>query len=500
MTDKKMLARNLMSELGVSGLKTTGGLITEEFLPQVAGKRGIRIYKEMSSNDSIISSILFAIEMMVRAVEWRVIPDRIGKYIANEARMKPQPRPQGLGQGQQAEQERAQGKEQEKEPAEEEEKKINKLLGEGVASASPDEQKAIAFIEGVLFKDMDHTWDDFLAEVMSMITYGWSLHEIVFKIRNGEDSEFDDGKIGIKKLPIRSQDTLHKWEFDGYGGISGIWQYTDASFDSRSKRNLPPTIFIPFEKCLLFRPRMYKNSPEGRSVLRNAYRSWYMLKRLQEIESIGIERELNGIPVAYIPMEVMGSSDADDVACVTEYRRIVRDVRFNEQGGIVLPSDPFVNEDGSYTDMPLVRLELLASKGTRNIDTNEVIGRYAQDIARTVLADFLMLGARDQGSFALSRSKVDIFLRAMRGWLESVAAVINRNLVTKLWQVNGFDEDTKPMVFPGRIAPENLDELGSYIDRLARAGMPLFPDDDLENVLRESAGLPDRAPYVEGEY
>lgn len=35
-----------------------------------------------------------------------------------------------------------------------------------------------------------------------------------------------------------------------------------------------------------------EKDPEGKSILRNAYRSWYFKKRIQEIEGIGIEATL----------------------------------------------------------------------------------------------------------------------------------------------------------------------------------------------------------------
>ena len=59
----------------------------------------------------------------------------------------------------------------------------------------------------------------------------------------------------------------------------------------------PPSykqVVIPMEKCLLFRTQTHKNNPEGRSILRNAYRSWYFKKRIEEIEGVGIERDLAG--------------------------------------------------------------------------------------------------------------------------------------------------------------------------------------------------------------
>lgn len=42
-----------LAELGSAGLNQQGGLIHEEFLPQLQGLRAIRVYREMSANDPV---------------------------------------------------------------------------------------------------------------------------------------------------------------------------------------------------------------------------------------------------------------------------------------------------------------------------------------------------------------------------------------------------------------------------------------------------------------
>lgn len=46
------------SELGRIGQRRYGGVIYEEFLPELRGKRGIAVYNEMSENDDIVGAIL----------------------------------------------------------------------------------------------------------------------------------------------------------------------------------------------------------------------------------------------------------------------------------------------------------------------------------------------------------------------------------------------------------------------------------------------------------
>ena len=103
-----------------------------------------------------------------------------------------------------------------------------------------------------------------------------------------------------------------------------------------------------------------------------------------------------------------------------------------------------------------------------------------------------MLGSGDKGSFALSKSKTDLFLAAASGYTEAIASVLNRQLITRLWEINGFDPDLMPSIAFGGIAPVDLAELGAFVRDIAGAGMALFPDDDTENTIRRAAGFPEK--------
>jgi hypothetical protein len=46
-------------------------------------------------------------------------------------------------------------------------------------------------------------------------------------------------------------------------------------------------------------------------MLRTAYRPWFMKKRLEEFESIGIERDLAGLPIMWLP-----TADGSDCVCL----------------------------------------------------------------------------------------------------------------------------------------------------------------------------------------
>lgn len=414
---------NPMDELGSSGLRQFSGVINEEFLLQLRGRRKIKIFKEMRDNDPVVGAILFATDMLLRNVEWHIQP----------------------------------------------------------ATEAPSDIEVAEFVDSCT-KDMEHTWTNFISEAMSMLVFGYSPHEIVYKQRKGPDSpepenksKFNDGKIGWRKLPIRSQDTLQKWFLAENGDIKGFQQLPPNTSGFRD---------IPWEKMLLFRTQSHKNNPEGRSVLRNAYRPWYFKKRIEEIEGVGIERDLAGLPIAKVPPEIMTSTaTADQKAVFEAIKDIVRNVRRNEQEGIVFPL--MYDEAGNE----IYKMELLSTGGKRQFDTSKIVTRYDQRIAMTILADFVLLGHDKVGSFALSSDKTALYTTALGAWLKEIEEVLNRFAVTRLLEINNIPLEARPTIKAGDIEKKDIEKWTSAIERMLNSGAILWTE-ELNNTVKEELDLP----------
>lgn len=330
------------------------------------------------------------------------------------------------------------------------------------------------FANEVFFDGMEVPWDEFMSQALSFLPYGFSLHELVMLRRA-------DGFFGVRKLAYRPQTTIERWVYDDKGNLLGAVQK-----DPRTNRDIP----LSSERLLHLRLSTATNSPEGRSILRNAYRPYYYATHIENIEAIAIERELNGVPVIRIPSQYLTADSGPEVQIREEYLRVARDLKMNEQGSLVIPSDTYRNADGSLTNIPKVQVSLIASEGNRAIDTSKTIVRYRQDMARTVLADFVMLGAGERGSFALSKSKTDLFLTALQGHAELIASAINRQILPKLWVVNGKNPDLMPSLVAANVAPVDLEEIGTFVRDVSGAGFPVFPDEQIEAALLDAAGLP----------
>jgi hypothetical protein len=408
-----------MVELGTTGLRRTGGFISEERLPQLSGDKALAVYREMRDNSSAVGALLFVLEMLARGTGKRV---------------------------------------------------------EAGGESNADNQAKELILSSL--DDMSMSWPDTLSEILSCAVYGFSYHELVYKVRQGQQSEpgksshHDDGFLSWRKWPIRAQETRWRWEFADDGGLSGMHQLDPAT---------GTYAFIPLDKALLFRLFAYKNNPEGRSLLRNAYRPWFFLKRIQEYEAIGIERDLAGLPVMRIPAQVM----SDDTQ-MEKWKKLVADIKRNEQAGVVIPSDMYGD-----TDKPQYELTLLTSGGERQVPTDPVVKRYESDILKTAIADFIQLGNQEVGARSLGDTKAQLFATSVNALLDSVAGVINRHAIPRVMALNGLAVEQPPHLVFDDVEFEDVVGWAEAVAKMTGAGMPLFPDPVVENVVRSKLDFPE---------
>ncbi len=428
---KKLSETEAKKILGVAGDNTSNGQIrADEFLPELRGKKAIRKYREMRDNDSTIGAVMYATEQVLRDVDLKVMP----------------------------------------------------------ANDSAEAKEEAEFVKSVL-DDMDHTLDDHIAESLSNLSYGFAWFDVIYKRRNGptersdkKRSKYTDGRMGVRKIAIRAPWTISRFDVDQQtGDVKGIYQ--DGSGYNNSN-------YIPTRKSLYYRTTTINGDPAGRSILRNAYTSYEYVNNLQSIEAIAVERELAGIPVARIPAEYLsGDATATQSGFVNNLQSILRDVKFNEQGYIILPSDTYPDKDGAPTNQKLVDVELMSSSGSRNIDIDPIVRRYQHDIARSVLSEFLMLGGGNTGSYALSKSKTDLFLRALESYIQAIVDVLNKQLVERLWELNGLNYDLMPTIVAGDVAPHDLREIAAFLRNLNGADINVSDHPEVIQDLMDIAEL-----------
>lgn len=409
---------DLFTAQGVNGLREFAGFIWEEPEVKLRGPAGMRVFARMAQTP-ILAAGLHAIDTVIRGVDWTVMP---AKADENE------------------------------EP-------------------SPEAVEIADWVREMLLETGAQAWTDFVSEALSFCEFGYSLFEIIYERR-------DDGRIGVKDIQPRPQESVSGWVFDENQVLQAVKQ-TDPATGVEA--------VMPLEKCLHFVLKPRKRNPEGQSLIRAGYSSWKRMERLKLIEDIGIERDLTGVPVMYIPAAVLNNAELK-----ATYAKLVRDVRFNEQAGVLLPSDPWRDEKGQIiAGSRAYELSLLSSNNTRSVQLQPVLDRCEAEMGRLLLTDFLLLGG-GRGAYALSKDKTDLFQRSVKALLSVIAGVANPKLIGRVCTLNGIGKELWPSIKAGDPSPEDLAALAGYVSTLASAGAELFPDPALENELRQRGQLPAR--------
>jgi 2'-5' RNA ligase len=410
------------AEVGTSGLRQFSGWVLDEWLGELQGREAAWRYREFMDNDPVAGGFLFLIEMLAQRVTYSVE--------GGQARWR-------------------------------------------------------NHVEECMH-DMSHGWDDFICEALTHLPYGYAFHEEVFKYRRGEQpgqdemsedtpsteepqhpasSVYTDGLVGWRKLPLRAQETTLHWDFDGYSSLRGLIQLDWHG----SQHNIPIT------KGVLIRNRRVRNNPEGYSILRRAWTSFFRMRGLQDIEAIGAARDLAGIPSAKPPPGVNLFAE-ENKALYNEIVELVTTVHRDEDEGLVWPTNEW-------------EFELVSSSGSRQFDIDKIIRRYEQRIAASVAADFMLLGQDGLGSYAMVDVKSELFGMAMDTMIDQILKPMNRYAIPRLLRLNGVRTNDPPKIVATTAGRIDLEKVGLFLSNMAAAGLTLPDDPKFKKQLFEAAGL-----------
>jgi hypothetical protein len=445
--------RNLVhNELGRSGLRRFfPGWIRDENLPELQGRRKYLVFNEMGDQNAYCAACLNAFAMFLRRAEWKVDP------VIDD----------------------------------------NKTNG------------SAKFLEE-LMGDMEHAWQTFIATASRVVPQqGFAPFELIYKIRDGEkedhrySSKFEDGLIGWQNLSLRAPETILHWVWyeDDPNRLQGLIQLTPPDY--------PPNLFIPVEKMLLLRAEPGTENPEGRSVLRSSYKSFFTIKYAEDIRNVIMERGGAGIPTAYVPPTIAdpwvrdpltgevelnedtGLPEVDPVAQLTLQSIIdtLTNMRQGEEPYIIIPTQ--YDEKGNK----LFDITYLTNEGGSLISQiNDTIKEEGMKILMSTMTEFLALGtnATGGGSFALSKDKTDNFTLAITSYLDAFEESINNQAVRRIFKLNPQFEDVEvlPRIVHTPIVPIDMRDVGMILGMFKGVGWDISDDQKIKNAILDELGLP----------
>ncbi len=317
------------------------------------------------------------------------------------------------------------------------------------------------FIEDCLFNTMEQTWDDLLREILTMLPFWFSVFEKVYSV--------EDDKIKIKKLWFRKQTTVMKWETMEWTA----W-ITQRIVSANAESQELWQVSIPSDKLLIFSYRREGDNYEWISVLRSAYKHWYIKDKLIKFDAVKHERLSIWFPVITIPA---AANDQDKL----EAKTIWMNVRANEQTCVVLPS-------------PEWKFEFSDTRVWNWTDLMESINFHNREIAKNVLAHFMELWNTQSWSRSLGDSQTELFLQSLNSIWKQICDTFNRFVIPQVVDYN-FNVDIYPKLAFDVIEQKDMEKFATTISTLIGAAA-INPDEDLEDHLRDILQLPARMKDV----
>ena len=382
----------------MAGTKIIDGYLDEEYNPQLAGFKGMEVYDRMRRSDAQVSAVLLAMELPIRNAFWDI------------------------------------------EPAKNENDEV-----------TPEYQEQADFAKEALFEKMSDGWDNKLREILTMLPFGFSLFEKVYKV--------EDDRVWIDKLGFRKQVTIQRWITTAR--LPGVTQLLPTPGPTGEFE-----VSIPGKQLLLFSFRKEGDNYSGISVLRSAYKNYFIKDKLYKFDAVKHERQGVGIPIIYIPKNANKAQKA--VAA-----NIVKNIRATEQTGIVMPGAKSDGWEFEFADL----------KAGSQSDLWESIKHHNREIAKNVLAQFLELGDTGSGSFSLGADQSDIFISSLTSITNQVCEVINKHLIRELVDMN-FDTDKYPKLRCQKITKTDTEKLSNTIATLVGGGI-INTDESIEDYMRD---------------
>jgi hypothetical protein len=401
---------NLGHEFGVSGTTILDGVITRDYLTELRGLPGMKVYDQMRRSDGQTQALLSVYKLPIEAASWYIEP----------------------------------------------------------ATEDARDVEIADFVNYCLFEHGRQNWAGFLSEALTLLDFGYALFETVFSPGSGQY----EGTLGLDRLAWRSPLTIERWYTD---------PETRELVEVVQQTELGQRYSMAGERLLCLTRRREGDNFEGTSLLRAPYKHWYIKDKLYRLQAIGLERGGVGIPVAQYPR---GALQGDEVAAI---KQILEQLRGHHQVYVNLPTDKV-----ALTLLQATNLGPAVAAFQSAIDHHDLL------IARSGLAQFLVLAGAASGSMALSIDQTEFFMHALNAQAGQIAAELSTRVIPALVKLNYGEQDRYPKLCHSPVAGDSrLSDWAALLKNLVEARL-LIPDGLIEDTIRAEMELPERENV--GEY
>lgn len=342
----------------------------------------------------------------------------------------------------------------------------------------------IAELIDEILRDMTTPWRRIVRKAVMYKLNGFATLEWTAKRR-------EDGQVGFLDIESRPCHTIERWDVDESGTLHGFIQR-----DPNSMRE----IYLPRKKCLYLVDDSLTDSPEGLGIYRHLIEPIRKLRRYEQLEGIGYETDLKGIPIARAPLGQMQSEVEAGTLKETE-----RDTRLTPittflgnhiktpSMGMLLDSETFRTLDETQSPSAVRKWDLELITGEGSAPTAAAVGlaiqRIVRELARLLAAEHLLLGETGAGSLAMHKDKTNQFHQMIDGAVAETVETVEADLLVPIFALNGFDDRLMPTLKAASVSQREVAEVTAALRDLAASGVMLEPDEEAIGEVFDLVGL-----------
>lgn len=324
---------------------------------------------------------------------------------------------------------------------------------EPAPGGSPNDEAAADWLWEVMNSMDNQPWVSHVEDALESLDFGFAVGEMVLEKRV-------DGRLWLGNIDPRGQESLDHWGYEDDKLVTFF----------QNDPNTGDTHDIPLAKCVHFRYRGRKGNPQGKSLLRSLYRPYRFARNLEDMEGIGIERDIGGMPIAKLGE---GDYSPEDIETL---KATLKGMRKDEELYLIEPEG----------------IEIRAySGGSKIYDVAAVIERYQKMILMRLFAQFLKLGMDNVGTQALVQGSQAFFNIALEAIQRYLLETWNLQLVPYLFRFNAWSGlSGLPKIKwdpPGKV---DINALTNLYNTLAGSKI-ITPTDIDEDHIRSLADLPE---------
>lgn len=359
---------------------------------------------------------------------------------------------------------------------------IEKRFAQAQVLSNPNSEKSKQAAEFVrwCFNNMDvGTLRSVARNAATFKECGFSILEKCYtKIQSGKYK----GGYKLKKLGLRPALSLYKSEpfvFSGQGRDIAYCQQDPNYFKNSVSGGFgwmtqTAPLQIERKKFMLFGYNVTDDRPFGYSPLNGAFVAWREKTLIASYETVGVAKDLGGLPVFRLPISVMEKAALDpsspEAASVKAYMQQMANLHAGEQAFIMLPSDL---QTGSTSQLQYDFTLKGVDGGSKSFNTKDLINERKKAILDVFGAGFLAVGQDTTGSNGLAESKNGIHSLHIDHDCKIIEEVINHDLIPQLLAMNEIllpDEDL-PKVESGYAEDPDLEGISKMIQRVTSVGL-----------------------------